>query len=135
MTMILERGDADVGMTTAFAHLFQALAEPSRLRVLQHLSTGEHRVRDLVGHLGLAQSTVSKHMAFLTDCGLVNARADGRATWYALAHPEDLERLAAAAERLLEAAGAQQRPCSHISAHAAVVAGATGEEDPDGRRA
>ena len=78
----------DIEATDAFAHLFQAMADRSRLSLLQHLSLGEHRVRDLVDHLDLAQSTVSKHIAFLVECGLVDARLDGRSTWYALTEPD-----------------------------------------------
>lgn len=58
---------------------------------------------DLVTELGLAQSTVSKHLACLCDCQLVNFRVEGRQSFYAIAQP-DLEELLAAAEQLLEAA-------------------------------
>lgn len=59
---------------------------------------------DLTAHLGLAQSTVSGHLACLKDCGLVAARAEGRASLYSLARPELLD-LLATAERLLDATG------------------------------
>ena len=61
-------------VSDACAALFHALAEPTRLALLKHLSSGEHRVRDLVDHMHLAQSTVSKHLACLRDCGLVRDR-------------------------------------------------------------
>ena len=51
----------------AEAALFHALSDPSRLLIVRHLSLGEHRVVDLTAHLGLAQSTVSKHLACLKD--------------------------------------------------------------------
>jgi len=89
---------------TAAACLFRGLADPARLTILRHLALGEHRVVDLTAHLGLAQSTVSGHLACLRDCGLVSARAEGRASLYSLARPELLD-LLAAAERLLEATG------------------------------
>ena len=54
--------------------------------------------------LGLAQSTVSKHLACLRDCGLVTARAEGRQSFYALARPELMD-LLASAETLLAATG------------------------------
>ena len=75
-----------------YAALFHALAEPTRLALLEHLVSGEHRVRDLVDHMHLAQSTVSKHLACLRDCGLVRVRAEGRSSWFCLA---DRPRLAA----------------------------------------
>lgn len=68
--------------------LFHALAEPTRLALIQHLSTGEHRVRDLVEHMHLAQSTVSKHLSCLRDCGVVTVRIDGRSSWFSLTDPE-----------------------------------------------
>ncbi len=86
------------------AALFRSLGDPSRLAILRHLAFGEHRVVDLTAHLGLAQSTVSGHLSCLRDCGLVVARAEGRASHYSLARPELLD-LLLAAERLLGATG------------------------------
>lgn len=87
------------------AALFHALAEPTRLALLQHLSTGEHRVRDLVEHMHLAQSTVSKHLSCLRDCGLVTARTEGRASWFALADLRRLSDLLEVADDLLDTSG------------------------------
>lgn len=96
--------------TTAAVCLFRGLADPARLAIVRHLALGEHRVVDLTAHLGLAQSTVSGHLACLRDCGLVAARAEGRASLYSLSRPELLD-LLAAAERLLEATGEQVALC------------------------
>lgn len=90
--------------------LFRSLGDGNRLAILQHLALGEHRVVELTDHLGLAQSTISGHVACLRDCGLVRARAEGRSTFYALAHPELLD-LLRAAEGLLEATGEGVRLC------------------------
>lgn len=90
--------------TTAAVYLFRSLADPTRLAIVRHLALGEHRVVDLTAHLGLAQSTVSGHLSCLRDCGLVAARAQGRASVYSLARPELLD-LLAAAERLLSETG------------------------------
>jgi len=91
--------------TTKAVALFRGLADPARLAVVRHLAAhGEHRVTDLVEHVGLAQSTVSGHLACLRDCGLVMARPDGRATYYSLARPELID-LLRAAEGLLRATG------------------------------
>lgn len=89
----------------AFAALFHALAEPTRLALLEHLSSGEHRVRDLVDHMHLAQSTVSTHLACLRDCGLVTVRSEGRASWFSLADPARLTGLLETADELLVASG------------------------------
>lgn len=89
----------------AAASLFRSLADPGRLVILQHLQQGEHRVRELTEHLGLAQSTVSAHLACLKDCGLVTSRPEGRASVFSLAVPIELLGVFEAAERLLEATG------------------------------
>lgn len=94
----------------AHAHLFDALSDRSRLRILQHLFAGEHRVRDLVAHLGLAQSTVSGHLRFLQECRLVAVRPEGRSSWYSLADPDELAALIDAASSLLLASGDGEMP-------------------------
>lgn len=89
----------------AAACLFRGLGDPSRLAILQHLLLGEHRVVDLTAHLGLAQSTVSKHLACLRDCGLVTSRPQGRASVFSLTQPDLVLKALAAAEELLAATG------------------------------
>jgi DNA-binding transcriptional ArsR family regulator len=87
------------------ASLFHSLSDPTRLAILRHLSLGEHRVVDLTEHLGLAQSTVSKHLACLRDCGLVESRPVGRASLFSLTTRHELLELLTAAERLLALTG------------------------------
>lgn len=87
------------------AALFHSLSDPARLAVLQHLTHGEHRVRDLTEHIGLAQSTVSAHLACLKDCGLVESRPKGRASMFFLTTAPELLAVLAAAELLLDATG------------------------------
>lgn len=94
-----------VSADTGTAALFHALSEPSRLAILEHLFLGEHRVVDLVSHLGLAQSTVSGHLACLRDCGLVASRAVGRSSHWSLTDPERVQALLDEAGRLLAATG------------------------------
>lgn len=86
------------------AALFRSLGDPARLAIVRRLAAGQARVTDLTGELGLAQSTVSKHLACLRDCGLVAVRAKGRASVYSLAQPA-LAGLLTAAEELLAATG------------------------------
>lgn len=94
----------------AAAALFRGLADPTRLAILNHLALGEHRVVDLTQHVGLAQSTVSAHLACLRDCGLVDVRPQGRSTLWSLARPE-LADLLRSAEQLLEATGQRVALC------------------------
>ncbi|GGQ13376.1 ArsR/SmtB family transcription factor [Streptosporangium pseudovulgare] len=95
--------DIAAGISPAAA-LFHSLADENRLRIVARLARGEARVVDLVGELGLAQSTVSKHLACLRDCGLVDHRAEGRQSFYSLTRPELMD-LLASAEHLLAATG------------------------------
>lgn len=109
MAMTETRGDAtlmpEAEALTAAACLFHGFSERSRLAIVQHLLLGEHRVVDLTGHLGLAQSTVSKHLACLLDCGIVQVRAEGRASIYSLAHPDATLGLLSAVETVLALTG------------------------------
>ena len=57
------------------ATLFRSLGDPARLAIVRRLASGPARVVDLVEAIGLAQSTVSKHLACLRDCGLVDSAA------------------------------------------------------------
>ncbi len=94
---------------SAAAGLFRSLGDPARLAILQRLALGEQRVVELTAWLGLAQSTVSGHLACLRNCGLVVSRPQGRASLYALARPEVLELVTAAGQVLAvtgDAAGA-----------------------------
>jgi DNA-binding transcriptional ArsR family regulator len=68
-----------------FVYLAKALADGTRLRVLCALRDRELCVCEIVDLLGLAQSTVSKHMTILHQAGLVDARKEGRWMHYRLA--------------------------------------------------
>lgn len=84
--------------------LFHSLSDGTRLAIVRRLAEGEARVSDLVEQLGLAQSTISKHVACLRECALVQGRPEGRQVFYSLARPELLDVLSAA-EQLLAATG------------------------------
>jgi DNA-binding transcriptional ArsR family regulator len=94
---------SDLGPAVA---LFRSLGDPTRLALLHELARGERRVVDLTRAVGLAQSTVSAHLACLKDCGLVGSRPVGRQSVFSLARPELLD-LLAAGEHLLAATGAR----------------------------
>ena len=76
----------------------------NRLAIVAQLATGERRVVDLTSALGLAQGTVSGHLACLRGCGLVVGRPEGRQVFYSLAHAELMD-LLTAAEQLLARTG------------------------------
>ena len=59
------------------AQLFKALSDETRLRILGLLLEGELCVCDLVAVLRLPQSTVSRHLAYLRNAGLVDDSRHG----------------------------------------------------------
>jgi DNA-binding transcriptional ArsR family regulator len=109
--MVMDRGVPGVraGLLPAAA-LFRSLGDPARLAIVRRLAGGPARVVDLTGELGLAQSTVSKHLACLRDCGLVAVRPVGRASMYSLAEPAVLD-LLAAGEAVLAGTGNAVAAC------------------------
>ncbi len=96
------REDSSLAVAAA---LFRSFGDPARLTIVSHLALGEHNVRDLTGHLGLAQSTVSAHLRCLLECGMVTVRVQGRASVYSLTADAQILDLLSAAERLLAATG------------------------------
>jgi DNA-binding transcriptional ArsR family regulator len=70
--------------------LIRALASQHRLRVVHLLGSRTMEVNELAGELGLAQATVSQHLAAMRSVGLVEATRDGRVVRYRLADPEIL---------------------------------------------
>ena len=91
------------------AKLYRGLGDPTRLRIVLALLDGERRVVDLVAEVGLAQSTVSAHLACLRDCGLLTLRPIGRQSIYGPAH--DVRDLLTVTERLLERTGVDVALC------------------------
>lgn len=63
----------------------RALGDEARVRALLALREGELCLCQVIDLLGLAPSTVSKHMSLLYDAGLVERRKDGRWHYYRLA--------------------------------------------------
>lgn len=60
-----------------YVPLMKALADETRLRILDMLSCGELCACDLLEHLNITQPTLSYHMKMLTACQLVEARKEG----------------------------------------------------------
>lgn len=71
---------------------FQAIAEETRLRIVQLLANGELCVCDLQVELDAAQSRLSFHLKKLKDAGVVSDRREGRWVYYSLV-PESLEEM------------------------------------------
>ena len=72
------------------ARWFHALADETRLQIVNRLRGGEQCVCDLTDLLDTAQSRLSFHLKSLKDAGIVTDRKDGRWVYYSL-NPETLE--------------------------------------------
>ena len=89
------------------AALFQALADPTRLRILALLRSMELSVGELAQLLGQSQPRVSRHVKILSDSGLVGRRKEGSWVYLQLAEP-------GRTESLFELAGDADREASQI---------------------
>ncbi len=69
--------------------LFSALADRTRLRLLNLLRGNEVCVCYFVSILGETQPKISRHLAYLRRAGIVNARRDGKWIHYSIAQPVD----------------------------------------------
>lgn len=70
------------------ADRFKALAEPSRLRILQALRMRERTVTELMAETGFGQANLSKHLQVLHAAGFLTRRKEGVSVYYALADPD-----------------------------------------------
>jgi ArsR family transcriptional regulator len=76
-------------VTAALVSLFAALADRTRLRILNLLRGREVCVCYFVELLGETQPKISRHLAYLRKVGVVATRRDGKWIHYSLARPED----------------------------------------------
>jgi len=73
---------------------FQAIADPTRRRIVESLRGGERQVSDVVSRLDIHQSGVSRHLRLLLEAGFVQVRPDGQRRLYSL-RPEPFRELEA----------------------------------------
>jgi len=85
---------------------FRALADETRLQILELLRGGEHCVCELTEALDLGQSLLSFHLKALKDAGLVSDRREGRWIYYAI-EEDALRDMAAGLTKLV---AGQRRP-------------------------
>jgi ArsR family transcriptional regulator, nickel/cobalt-responsive transcriptional repressor len=78
------RLDLDLDAAQSVAGILQALATPSRLRILARLQDGPHSVGELTEAMGMEQSAVSHQLRHLRDLGFVIAERQGRHMFYRL---------------------------------------------------
>ena len=75
------------GALTEVAAYFQVLAEPTRLQILNILRTGERNVGELAQMCGFTAANVSRHLALMTQQGLVERESRGTSAYYRIADP------------------------------------------------
>ncbi len=66
------------------ATLFKSISDPNRLRIVDMLSCGTLCACKILEKLQITQPTLSHHMKILCDCGLVNAKREGKWMHYSL---------------------------------------------------
>ena len=69
------------------ANYFQALAEPTRLRILNLLREAEHNVGELAEACGYTAANMSRHLAVLMQQGFVKREGRGTSVYYQIADP------------------------------------------------
>ncbi len=87
-----------------FMAVIKVLADENRVRILLALRGGELCVCQIVELLGLAQSTVSKHLSILNQARLLDSRKEGRWMFYCTSKadsPAEAREIAAVVSRLL----------------------------------
>lgn len=70
----------------------EALADPTRRRIVELLAEGEHSAGELASHFETSRPGVSRHLRVLREQGIVHARGDGRRRLYSL-DPQPLAEL------------------------------------------
>ncbi|MBL8995292.1 MAG: winged helix-turn-helix transcriptional regulator [Spirochaetia bacterium] len=63
---------------------FQILADPTRLRIIEALRSGERTVGDIVAQVEIDQSGVSRHLRILSEAGFAKSRPEGQRRLYSL---------------------------------------------------
>jgi ArsR family transcriptional regulator len=69
------------------AGVFQALAHPTRIAIVEHLSRTELSVSQLCDKVGVEQANASQHLAILRNKHIVETRRAGNQTFYRLHDP------------------------------------------------
>jgi DNA-binding transcriptional ArsR family regulator len=69
------------------ARVLKALANESRLKIVDRLSKGESSVGELTDLVGTDRTTISKHLAVLRAHGIVHDRREGNVVYYTLLTP------------------------------------------------
>ena len=75
------------------AEICAAMADPTRIAIIYELADGPRNVSEIVAALGLNQTSVSRHLRFLRDRGMVSTDRQGQNVYYALADTRVIQAL------------------------------------------
>ncbi len=84
-------------LVIARAEILKAIAQPTRLKIIELLREGERCVCEIFPAIAEEQSNTSRHLNMLQSCGILARRKEGIKILYRLKHPEVLEILELAA--------------------------------------
>jgi DNA-binding transcriptional ArsR family regulator len=73
------------------AEILKAMAQPTRLKIIEFLSDGERCVCEISPAIGEEQSNTSRHLNLMQAAGVLSRRKDGLKIFYAIKHPEIME--------------------------------------------
>ena len=66
------------------SEFFKAMSDENRIKILKMLSQKEMNAGELLSELNVTQPTLSHHMKALCECELLNARKQGKWTYYSI---------------------------------------------------
>ncbi len=98
------------GISELHARVCKALADPTRLLIINELRDGPRSVGDLGEALGISQPNVSRHLALLRDRGFVTTERFGSSVHYSLASPKILRAVDLLREFMAEQLGRPAAP-------------------------
>lgn len=77
--------------TNIRAEILKAMAQPTRLKIIDFLRDGEQCVCKIFPAVGSEQSNTSRHLNMMLASGILSRRKDGLKIFYTIKHPEVLE--------------------------------------------
>lgn len=78
-------------LTIARAEILKAIAQPTRMKIIDFLRDGERCVCEIFPAIDEEQSNTSRHLNMMQGCGILSRRKEGIKIMYRLKHPEVLE--------------------------------------------
>ncbi len=78
-------------LISARAGILKAVAQPTRMKIIDFLRDGERCVCEIFPAIDEEQSNTSRHLNMMQSCGILARRKEGIKIMYRLKHPEVLE--------------------------------------------